>query len=265
MRPQAVGSVHRDRPVATNRRCGLLLVPTGEEHHQRRGRGPDHERIRSCSAGPPSIPIRAASSGHPIRGVRDHFKGLQADPIIGENLRMNEIAGAIMGCQLAKLPAQSWSRIESTNSALRTGMEELAGASLEPAGGRPRPAFRLGHTTMPTAPTRPPERIEWLRAEGLPGRQDLRRRSRIRRRSGAAPASGGAGLSLRLPGLFPRAGGVRHGHVSPVGGPHGPVHRPERRPPVVGGRPGGCVGRCCQGVWCRRRGRLASQPGICSP
>ncbi len=60
-------------------------------------------------------------------GVRDHFG---QEPIVGENLRMNEIAGAILGIQLQKLPALR-ERIEANVSILRAGLEELPAATLE--------------------------------------------------------------------------------------------------------------------------------------
>ena len=162
---QAVGSVHRDRPVATIGDVGCFSFQL--EKNITSGEGgalitSDPELYRRAT-------IYSDQGGQfwtSHSGVRDHFKGLQADPIIGENLRMNEIAGAIMGCQLAKLPAVL-DRIESTNGALRTGMEELAGASLEPrADGRDRHSVWV--IDYADSAEEADERIEWLRAEGLP-------------------------------------------------------------------------------------------------
>ena len=62
-------------------------------------------------------------------GVRDTVGG---QPVIGENLRMSEIAGAILGCQVAKLPA-ILERIEANTAAVRAAVAELDGITPAPA------------------------------------------------------------------------------------------------------------------------------------
>ena len=62
-------------------------------------------------------------------GVRDTVGG---QPVIGENLRMTEIAGAILGCQLAKLPV-ILNRIERNTGIVRRALEAIDGLRLRPA------------------------------------------------------------------------------------------------------------------------------------
>jgi 8-amino-3,8-dideoxy-alpha-D-manno-octulosonate transaminase len=62
-------------------------------------------------------------------GVRDLVGG---QPVIGENLRMTEIAGAILGCQLAKLQ-EILDRIERNTSVIRGALEQIDGLQLRPA------------------------------------------------------------------------------------------------------------------------------------
>ncbi len=59
-------------------------------------------------------------------GVRDTVGG---QPVIGENLRMNEITGAILGCQLKKL-TEILSRIERNRSIVRSAVAEIDGIQL---------------------------------------------------------------------------------------------------------------------------------------
>lgn len=61
-------------------------------------------------------------------GVRDTVGG---QPIIGENLRMNEITGAILGCQLQKL-SEILNRIERNTSIVRDALREIDGLHLAP-------------------------------------------------------------------------------------------------------------------------------------
>jgi hypothetical protein len=53
-------------------------------------------------------------------------------PVIGENLRMTEIAGAILDCQLAKL-SQILDRIERNTGVIRRELEQVDGLHLRPA------------------------------------------------------------------------------------------------------------------------------------
>lgn len=61
-------------------------------------------------------------------GVRDNFGG---QPVIGENLRMSEITGAILGCQLARLEA-ILERIERNTSIVRAALSEIEGIDVPP-------------------------------------------------------------------------------------------------------------------------------------
>lgn len=61
-------------------------------------------------------------------GVRDIFGG---QPVIGENLRMGEIAGAILGCQLARLEA-ILERIERNTGIVRSALAQIDGIELPP-------------------------------------------------------------------------------------------------------------------------------------
>ena len=101
-------------------------------------------------------------------GVRDHFG---QDPIVGENLRMNEIAGAILGCQLEKLPALL-ERIEVNVSVLRSGLEELPALSLERRiSGRDNQSLWIIAYEQDSA--KASERIAALQAEGVPAGKNL--------------------------------------------------------------------------------------------
>lgn len=55
-------------------------------------------------------------------GVRDTVGG---QPVIGDNMRMNEIAGAILGCQIRKLP-ELLNRIERNTAIVRSAVAEIA-------------------------------------------------------------------------------------------------------------------------------------------
>ncbi|MEZ4713647.1 MAG: DegT/DnrJ/EryC1/StrS family aminotransferase [Caldilineaceae bacterium] len=57
-------------------------------------------------------------------GVRDTVGG---QPVIGDNMRMNEIAGAILGCQLRKLP-ELLNRIARNTAIVRSAVQEVADA-----------------------------------------------------------------------------------------------------------------------------------------
>lgn len=61
-------------------------------------------------------------------GVRDTVGG---QPVIGENLRMNEIAGAILGAQLQKLD-EILERIERNTGIVRAALREIDGLQLAP-------------------------------------------------------------------------------------------------------------------------------------
>ena len=61
-------------------------------------------------------------------GVR---AGVGGQPVIGENLRMSEIAGAILGCQLAKL-TELLDRVERNTAIIREAVTEIEGLALRP-------------------------------------------------------------------------------------------------------------------------------------
>ncbi|HWQ15445.1 MAG TPA: DegT/DnrJ/EryC1/StrS family aminotransferase [Roseiflexaceae bacterium] len=96
-------------------------------------------------------------------GVRDTFGG---QPVIGENLRMAEIPGAILGCQLAKLEA-ILERVERNTGVLRAALAGVSGITL-PAPAPERDRHALGALFyLPDAATA--DRVaEALRAEGVP-------------------------------------------------------------------------------------------------
>jgi 8-amino-3,8-dideoxy-alpha-D-manno-octulosonate transaminase len=96
-------------------------------------------------------------------GVRDTVGG---QPIIGENLRMSEIAGAILGVQLKKLEA-ILERIERNTSIVRNALSEIDSIQLAPATPE-RDAHSLGVLFyLPTA-EKSDAVIQALRAEGVP-------------------------------------------------------------------------------------------------
>ena len=97
------------------------------------------------------------------QGVRDTVGG---QPIIGENLRMNEIAGAILGCQLKKL-TEILNRIERNTAIVRNAVAEIDALALRPtAPARDRHALGILFY-LPTA-EKANQIADALRAEGVP-------------------------------------------------------------------------------------------------
>ncbi len=96
-------------------------------------------------------------------GVRDTVGG---QPIIGENLRMNEIAGAILGCQLAKL-TEILNRIERNRSIVRSAVAEIDGIQMATAAPE-RDRHGLGVLFYLPSAERADEMVQALRAEGVP-------------------------------------------------------------------------------------------------
>lgn len=96
-------------------------------------------------------------------GVRDTVGG---QPVIGENLRMNEITGAILACQLTKLE-EILRRIERNTGIVRDAVSEIAGFHLRPRD-PDRDRYALGVLCyLPSAEQA--ERVgAALRAEGVP-------------------------------------------------------------------------------------------------
>lgn len=95
-------------------------------------------------------------------GIRDLVGG---DPIIGENLRMTEITGAILGCQLQRLDG-ILGRMEHARRTVLDGLAGLA-VQLRPSDPeRDRHAVGIGFT-LPTAEGAKAF-VEALQAEGVP-------------------------------------------------------------------------------------------------
>lgn len=159
---QACGSVHRDRPAGTLGDVGCFSFQL--EKNITSGEGGavvtrDAELYRRAT-------IYSDQGGQfwtSHAGVRDHFG---TAPIVGENLRMNEIAGAILSCQIRKLPALL-DRMEANAHALRTGLEAINADLLEPrAPGRDAQSlWIIAYEKDGDAAT---ERIRALQAEGVP-------------------------------------------------------------------------------------------------
>jgi 8-amino-3,8-dideoxy-alpha-D-manno-octulosonate transaminase len=96
-------------------------------------------------------------------GVRDTVGG---QPVIGENLRMNEIAGAILDCQLSKL-GEILNRIERNTAIVREAVSELSGLQLRPHHPE-RDRHALGVLFYLPSAGQANKVAEALRAEGVP-------------------------------------------------------------------------------------------------
>lgn len=97
------------------------------------------------------------------QGVRDTVGG---QPIIGENLRMNEIAGAILGCQLKKL-TEILDRVERNTGIIHDAVAEIDGLTVRPPDSK-RDRHALGVVFyLPTA-EKADQVATALRAEGVP-------------------------------------------------------------------------------------------------
>lgn len=159
---QACGSVHQGKPVGTMGDVGCFSFQLEKNITSGEGgalvtRNPELFRRAAIYSD------QGGQFWTSHAGVRDHFGG---EPIVGENLRMNEIAGAILGCQLRKLPA-ILERIEVNSGALRTSMAELPGINLERrAEGRDEQSlWIIAYEDDGDAAA---QRIAALRAEGVP-------------------------------------------------------------------------------------------------
>jgi 8-amino-3,8-dideoxy-alpha-D-manno-octulosonate transaminase len=96
-------------------------------------------------------------------GVRDLVGG---QPVIGENLRMTEIAGAILGCQLAKLP-EILDRIERNTGVIRHELEQIDGLQLRPVAPE-RDRHALGVVFYMPSADKADTMARALQAEGVP-------------------------------------------------------------------------------------------------
>ena len=95
-------------------------------------------------------------------GIRDLVGG---EPFLGENLRMTEIAGAILGCQLARLDML----LERIEYARRTVIDELAAIHLPLATAQPeRDRHALGVGICLPAAEQAERFVAALQAEGVP-------------------------------------------------------------------------------------------------
>lgn len=160
---QAFGSVHRGRPVGTIGDIGCFSFQLEKNITSGEGgavatRNPELFRRATIYSD------QGGQFWTAHQGVRDHF-GAEAQPIVGENLRMNEIAGAILECQLRKLPG-IMQRIEGNMKALRAGAENLD-LDLEPSIPG-RDAHSLWLISYEDDEEQADRRIEALRAEGVP-------------------------------------------------------------------------------------------------
>lgn len=96
-------------------------------------------------------------------GIRDNYGG---QPVIGENLRMAEIPGAILGAQVAKL-APLMERIERNTGTIREAAAQIKGLGVvETAPERDRHA--LGVLCYMPTPDRADKIAQALQAEGVP-------------------------------------------------------------------------------------------------
>lgn len=96
-------------------------------------------------------------------GVRDNFGG---QPVIGENLRMAEIPGAILGAQLAKLPPVM-DLIARNTSSIRDAAAAFEGLGI-PAAQPDRDRHALGVLCYLPDPETAERVASALRAEGVP-------------------------------------------------------------------------------------------------
>ncbi|MBU6335123.1 MAG: DegT/DnrJ/EryC1/StrS family aminotransferase [Chloroflexi bacterium] len=96
-------------------------------------------------------------------GVRDNYGG---QPVIGENLRMNEITGAILQCQVAKL-TPILERIERNTGIVREALGEIDGLTLPPRVPQ-RDRHALGVLLYADDAERATALVQALQAEGVP-------------------------------------------------------------------------------------------------
>lgn len=97
------------------------------------------------------------------QGVRDVMGG---QPVIGENLRMSEIAGAILGCQLKKL-TEILNRIERNTTIIRDAVAEIDGLALRLAAPE-RDRHALSVVCYLPSAEKADQVAAALRAEGVP-------------------------------------------------------------------------------------------------
>ncbi|CAN5840155.1 hypothetical protein BH10CHL1_BH10CHL1_27470 [soil metagenome] len=96
-------------------------------------------------------------------GIRDTVGG---QPVIGENLRLNEIAGAILDCQLQKLN-EIMNRIERNTGIIRQALQEIPGLELAPYS-PDRNRHSLGVLTYFPDGEKADKFVKALQAEGVP-------------------------------------------------------------------------------------------------
>lgn len=96
-------------------------------------------------------------------GVRDNYGG---QPVIGENLRMAEIPGAILGAQVAKLPPLM-ERIERNTHSVREAVAQIKGMGVVQAAPE-RDRHALGVLCYLPTPDEAERMAKTLQAEGVP-------------------------------------------------------------------------------------------------
>ncbi len=96
-------------------------------------------------------------------GIRDTVGG---QPVIGENLRLNEIAGAILDCQLQKLN-EIMQRIERNTGIIREALQAIPGLQLAPYS-PDRNRHSLGVLTYFPNGEQADKFVKALQAEGVP-------------------------------------------------------------------------------------------------
>jgi dTDP-4-amino-4,6-dideoxygalactose transaminase len=159
---QSCGSLYKGRPVGTIGDAGCFSFQL--EKNITSGEGgitvtDDDEAFRRAA-------IYSDQGGQfwtAHAGIRDTFGG---QPVIGENLRMAEIPGAILGAQLAKLPALL-ERVEQVTASVRAGVSQHAALGvLPPAPDRDRHA--LGVLCYLEDAEQADQVARALQAEGVP-------------------------------------------------------------------------------------------------
>ena len=142
-------------------------------------------------------------------GVRDTVGG---QPVIGENLRMSEIAGAILGCQVAKLPG-ILDRIEANTAAVRDAVSRSGGVTPAPADPRAgSPCHR--RALLPADGRRSHTLGRDIAGRRRARRQGLRRPPGLRCAPDPQPVDHRRRMPVQLRHRLPRADQIFHGHVS---------------------------------------------------
>lgn len=161
---QACGSVYHDRPLGTLGDAGAFSfqleknITSGDGGALITSDADLYRRAVQYSDQGGQFPIQSG-------GLRDTVGG---EPYLGENLRMTEIAGAILSCQLSRLPAL----LEDIASARQRLLDSLQGIPVQiapPAPGRDK--HGLGVLLYLPDLTQAQFFAQALQAEGVPAAQ----------------------------------------------------------------------------------------------